>query len=380
MSKMKIIISPDMQTLKPPPLTGDAFVDGCFAFDFIPCPDDRTGSQMEGLKDVPGLVKQGLLEDAWTILDKHHQTIKDLDFIYAFKALILQKSGQFEAAEKTLLTGLKFGRGKFLLYERLGFLSFETGRLNEAVTWWIKSIAAMAMLNRVTMWEPFLYLASVAKALSSETCFRIFMARVREISPHGELSLDDNALKRLDEMVPGLSAPSILKAMDVLCLHYLHQPDSRPAETDFPQTRYLGHPNDPAAGGYLPAFNKLFGEDKKKDWINRLAVTVIILALILFFLQFLKSPEEKQDFKTPKVLPEISQRAPSVEKAKIPLPDSAQDTIVPVKPKKPAAVEIEQKEVPEDAGPAEDSIPIKRRSSFLKSKTKAVHPDIKGKD
>nr|NJM02048.1 hypothetical protein [Desulfobacula sp.] len=162
MTQKKTHVSPEQQILKPPPSTGDGFADSCFALDFLPSPDDRSGSRMEGLKEVPGLVKQGLLNEAWMILDKHHLEIKDLDFIYAFKALILQKNGQAEAAEKTLLAGLKFGRGKFLLYDRLGALAFETGQLAEAVRWWIKSIVAMRMLNQVTMWEPFLYLASTA--------------------------------------------------------------------------------------------------------------------------------------------------------------------------------------------------------------------------
>ena len=100
MTKKKTTVSPEKQTLtlKPPPSTGDVFADSCFVLDSPPALDDRIGSQMEGLRDVPGLVKQGLLEDAWMILDTHHLGLKDLDFIYAFKALILQKNGQPDAA------------------------------------------------------------------------------------------------------------------------------------------------------------------------------------------------------------------------------------------------------------------------------------------
>lgn len=382
MSKRKTGFSPEKQTIDliPPPLTGDDFIDRCFILDFLPSRDDRVGSRMDGLKDVPGLVKQGLLEDAWAILDKYHQTTEDLDFIYAFKALILQKNGQFEAAKKTLLTGLKFGRGKFLLYERLGFLSFESGRLNEAVTWWIKSIVAMKMLNRVIMWEPFLYLAYMAKVLSDETCFRIFMARVKEISPHGELGLDDNALKRMNEKVSELPAPSILKAMGLLCHHYLRQPDSLAADPlSFPESHHAGHPNVPAFRDNLSAFNSFLGKDKKNAWVTRLTITVLALALILFLIQFLKLSEEKPDIKTPAPLPEIRQRTPSVEETKNPLPVSRpQNPVIQATPEKSTAVKIEQEKASAETDSTEGPIPNKERSSFLKSKT--AHPDIKRKD
>ena len=372
MSKRKTTVVPEKQPLKlkPPPSTGDDFTDSCFILDVSPCLDDRTGSRMDGLKEVPGLVQQGLLEEAWVILDKHHQTIKDLDFIYAFKALILQKNGQSEAAKKTLLAGLKYGRGKFLLYARLGFLSFETGQLSEAVNWWIKSVVAMVMLNRVTMWEPFLYLAYVAKALSSEIHFRNFMAFVTKISPHGELGLDDNALQRLNEQAPGLLAPSILKAMDVLCLHFLHKPADQPGPT-FPGTHPPGHPNVPATTDPLFAFNRLFGEKKRSPWIFRLAMTVLALALILFFLQFLTSPKPEPGIKGATALPETGRHQGPVEETKnSPSTSGSQDPIVPVLTGKSPAVESLPKKVTPDVDPVKNPIPHKGKSSFLKSKTK----------
>ena len=378
MTQKKNHVSPEHQTLKPLPFTGDVFADSCFVLDFIPSPDDRTGSRMDGLKEVPGLVKQGLLEDAWMILDKHHQTLKDLDFIYAFKALILQKNGQPEAAEKTLLTGLKFGRGKFLLYERLGFLCFETGRLTEAVRWWIKSIVAMKMLNQVTMWEPFLYLAAAAKALASETHTKTLTAWVRQISPHGKLSLSENALKRINEQALGLSAPSILKALDVLCLHFLQPQDGQP-DPAFPGPPPPEHPNVPKDRDPLLLTSRLWGKGERNSWITRLAVIVICLALILFFLRFLKPSEDTPDMNAATALPEICQNSREAEDSKNPLP-TPQPPIAPPMAKQEPVVEIEAKKPDRAVNPTEDPIPHKTKYSFLKSKIKTVHPDIKAKD
>lgn len=370
MSKTKPVISSETQTRKPPPSTGDDFADSCFALEFIPSPDDRIGSRMDGLKEVPGLVKQGLLEEAWMILDTHHPNLKDLDFIYAFKALILQKNGQPEAAKKTLMAGLKSGRGKFLLYERLGFLSFETGHLSEAVAWWIKSIVAMAMLNRLTMWEPFLYLANVAKALAGETHFNIFMSFVTKLSPHGELCLDDTALKKINEQARGLSPSSILKAMDALYLHYLHQPGQPPGDPAFPEPRLPGHPNVPATRDLFSAFHSLFGEDKKNAWVTRLAVTVVALALILFLLQVLNSP--KKDLET---------GLSPVEETKDPIPVSnPSDPAVQMSPEKSTAVEIKPQQTAETVAAPEDQVPVKGKDPFLKAKAKPSNPDIKKKD
>jgi len=371
MIQKKTHVSPEKQTLKPPPPTGDGFADSCFALDFLPSPDDRSGSRMEGLKEVPGLVKQGLLNEAWMILDKHHLEIKDLDFIYAFKALILQKNGQPEAAEKTLLAGLKFGRGKFLLYDRLGFLAFETGQLTEAVRWWIKSIVAMRMLNQVTMWEPFLYLASTARALSGEAQARILTAFVTRLSPHGELSLDDKALKRINEQAQGLPAPSILKALDVLCLHFLQGPD------DAPGPSLAGHPHAPADRDPLLPAGSLWGQGIP-PWLPRLAVIALCMALILLFFRFLKPSEDTPDMKAP-VPPEIRQNSGLVEETKHPLP-TPQEPVAGPKAEKEPVVEIEAKKPDRTVTPTETPIPHKEKPSFLKPKIKTVHPDIKKKD
>ncbi|MFA5906586.1 MAG: hypothetical protein WC836_21840, partial [Desulfobacula sp.] len=357
MHKRKTSVSQESKTLtlKPPPSTGDVFADSCFVLEFPPSPDDRIGSQMEGLKDVPGLVKQGLLEDAWMILDTHHIGLKDLDFIYAFKALILQKNGQTDAAKKTLLAGLKLGRGKYLLYERLGFLFFETGQLNEAVKCWIKSIVAMKTLDKMTMWEPFLYLAGTAKTLSSEIHFRILSAWVREISPYGELSLDDKAVKKLNESAGGLSAESVLKALDILCRFYIpnQEAELRPAIPGIPTP---GHPNVPATRDHLSAFKHLFGEDKRNAWVTRLAVTILALALILFFLQFLKTPEDEPDIKAPAALPEISRSTGPAEETKPVLPET-QPPVAPVIHTKTPVVEMEQKKEGPNVESPEDPVP-----------------------
>ncbi len=378
MTKSKTTVPPKELTLnlKPPPSTGDVFADSCFILDSPPAPDDRIGAQMEGLKDVPGLVKKGLLEEAWMILDTHHLNLKDFDFIYAFKALILQKNGQPDAAKKTLLAGLKFGLGKFLLYERLGFLFFETGQLSEAIKCWIKSIVAMKMLNKMSMWEPFLYLAAVAKALSDDTRYRVLMARVREISGHEDLSLDDNALKKLNELTHQLSKASVLKALDILCRHYIPGQDPEPHQA-IPGINPPAPPNVPAGRDHLSEFKSLFGENKKKAWITRFIMAILALSLILFFLQFLKFPEDKKDISPSTDTPEITWRPLPLKEIK---PASPETPIAKVIQKKAPNIEMEQKKEDAEVESPEESIPNKEKYPFLKSKAKTTNPDIKKKD
>lgn len=203
------------------PLTHDDYVDGCFSFDFPLGTDPRVWWEIDGLKDVPGLVKEDRLEEAWAILDAGQDAFDDFDFIYAWKSLIFQKNGQFEAAGKTLTSGLTRARKKSVLCDRFALLEYETGHMDTAVQWWIRSIVAMVSTHTVTLWEPFLYLAYVARARGSETHFKILMARVTEISVHGELGLEETAVKALYEKTSRLSGLPVLKALELLCDHFL---------------------------------------------------------------------------------------------------------------------------------------------------------------
>nr|NJM02047.1 hypothetical protein [Desulfobacula sp.] len=96
------------------------------------------------------------------------------------------------------------------------------------------------------------------------------------LSPHGELSLDDKTLKRIREQARGLPAPSILKALDVLCLHFLQAPDNAPGPS------LAESPQAPADRDPLLPGGSLRGRGIP-PWLLRLAVIALCMALILLF-------------------------------------------------------------------------------------------------
>lgn len=324
--------------------TGDADVDACFSFDYTHCEDGRVWSKIEGLKEVPGLVKQDRLEDAWSILEAHQKTFYDFDFIYAWKALIFQKNGQVDAAKKTLRSGLMHAKGKFLLYDRFGFLEYETGDLNQAVSWWIKSIVTMVTANTVTMWEPFIYLAYVARACGSETHFKTLMAQVADISVHGELSLEANAVKRLHEKASTLPVASVLKAIDCLCKTFIKNPGG----------------DDMA---HQPLSHDSFIKKKKGYWRLCLAIAGLILVCIFIFFTMSPPPPDTSKIIEP---PEIKTNIEVQQKG-----------ATPALSKKTPEIEIKKEP---GTKKAMDQLQNKKKLPQLKVKTKSPDPVIKKKD
>lgn len=367
MTKPDTTVFPEQKPMRFKPLapTGDAFVDDCFSINFTGSRDDRVWSRIEGLKDVPGLVKQNRLEDAWSILDANKDAFRDFDFIYAWKATIFQKTGQNDAARKTLISGLKRSKEKFLLCDRFGFLEYETGDLNQAVKWWIKSIVAMIGINAVTMWEPFIYLAYVANICGSKNRFNLLMAQVEKISVHGELSLEEDAVKKLQEKAPTLSVTSVLKAIDCLCDNFI----------TVPETLKTGTPPPASLADFTSSKGDtdIFPGKRKTPWLIYIAVGALILIFLFFFFS--------RPSKTDPVVPEPDE-SPAA-KAALTIPEKAADPVMskktpaPVLPEKAPAVEI-QKEP--DIEPAADPIQHKEKYPYLKVKTKTPNPVIKKKE
>lgn len=341
---------------KPLAPTGDAYVDDCFSIQFADGKDDRAWSQIEGLKDVPGLVKQNRLEDAWSILDANKDAFLDFDFIYAWKATIFQKNGQNDAARKTLVSGLKRSINKFLLYERFGFLEYETGNLNQAVKWWIKSIVAMVGINAVTMWEPFIYLAYVAGTCGSENRFKILMAQVAKISVHGELSLEKDAVKKLQEKSSTLSVKSVLKAIDCLCDNFITAPGI--PKTGTPPPSFLADVTSSKGN------TDIFQKKGKYPWLVYLAVGGLILVFLFFFFS--------RQSKTDPVVPEPI-KAPTI-KTTITAPEKETN---PAMPEKATVIEAQKEPNIEQET---DPVQHKEKYPYLKRKTKTPNPVIKRKE
>lgn len=343
--------------------TGDPFVDSCFVFDIIPEKESRIPSEIPRLKDVPGFVKNKEYKAAWNILEDYQDSCSDLDFIYIWQAFILQKQGRVENAGAVLSKGLKKAKQKHQLCDRMGLLAFETGHMEEAVKWWIRGIVLMHSSGSKMIWEPFLYLSSVAKACGNESLAGQLSEQVARICVQGELKFEADTEQAIREISETLPKASVIKALEILCGLF-----KKPVEK---QETLGGIKNTPDslssdAGETAP-------EKKPILWICFIGLALSALILYLFLTLGLQS-----ETKSPPV--------PEKEAAETPLPQKPETVSKPEAPpeenlpsngeeKKEERITLESVKKPVSP-PEEAPAPHKEKLRELKVKTKTVHPDI----
>ncbi len=199
----------------------DHFFDDCFSFAISNEHEKRNWSRIDEFKGVPDLVKKEDYNKAWFILDHVSAQYTDYNFIYAWKATILQKKKDYNAARDILIKGIKNAKSTHLLCERMGYLEFESGDINDAVMWWIRSVVLMNQPNATKRWEGLLYLSYIAKACGWKSNHEILMTIVSRISIHGRLELESETIALLEKKVPELETKPIEKAIGHLCVYYL---------------------------------------------------------------------------------------------------------------------------------------------------------------
>jgi hypothetical protein len=281
-------------------------------------------------------VKQDRLAQAWDILAGQESLFRDFDYIYAWKAAILLKNNQPDAAEKILFSGLANAKSKHLLCERTGFFLFGTGELDKAVPFWIKSIVFMVQDGVLTRWEPFLYLARVAKACGSIESYHILMNQVADIFARGQLDLAAETIQKIENSCARLPVASMAKAIDCLCALYFIDPDIQVPEPDAM----------PSSG--IP------GPVPKKTPRFLFSGAILLLILICTFVLFLFfSKADPGSVNTPPAPAPILEKRPAANPAPKPEP------------------------VPEKVlAPLENP---KEKPASPKTKTKSPDPDIKQK-
>ncbi len=330
----------------------DIFVEECFSFDLPLKVEKRNPSQIQGLKDIPGLVKKNRLKEAWQILDTHQDKYIDLDFIYVWQAMILERSGRIPEAKEILADGLKHATQKHVLCDRMGFLAYKADDMAGAIKWWIRSVVAMHKIQTVTMWEPFLYLAYVAQGFGNENAFQSLMVQVTKISVHGELQLEKDAQKNLNKMLKTLPLESVTNALDILCTRFEQDTSSA-----LPQNK---SDNEHETLEFKPT---------KKSYLQWLILMGLILTCLLGYLFFTKPTDITQKTATPQKTIQIEQ--PSIEINKAPVVIASKKEAIPNRTySKKATVEYRTHL---------ERIPHIKKQPGLKVKTKTTHPDIKKK-
>ena len=204
---------------KKPTLSPDeSFFEQCFNFNTAAEPaDEHTWPETGDLKGIPDLIKNDRLSDALSAIERHESDFPDLDYMYAWKSHIFQKQGDLEKAESILEQGLARSNRKFVICDRIGFLAYHRDDIREAVKWWIRSIILMEQSGTTSLWEPFLFLACVARASDLNGPHRQLMDRVKRICVHGELDLDPPATEKLTQAVKKLQDPAVAQAIIRLC-------------------------------------------------------------------------------------------------------------------------------------------------------------------
>lgn len=348
----------------------------CFSSNPVQEPETRNASQMRGLSQVPGLVKSGHPDKAWEILCSLEIDYPDFDFIFTWKAHILHKKGDNASAEKVLQQGLEKAKAKHLILERLGFLAWESGNLEDAVKGWVKSIVLIHQGARPVLWEPFLYLSHVARVLGCSKEFEQLQAAANSACQPGEVDLTPDAAQRLAELSAELKQTWVRGAIEQLCLTCL----GNNTITSEPDHTLNGKRQDRNLNGSQIEGSSPSGwPSKKLMGVIALAIAVIMAAW-LFFPQT-PPPASENEMQTAPSLPQTGSDLPTDPKTDYLSagPTSKESESGDASDNNPFPPETTVKETPEvkkipsvkeSIDKPTPTVPVKTRPSYIKHKTK----------
>ncbi len=285
-------------------------IEECFSFEFVQKKEDRIWSQIDYLKSIPERVKKGQLEQALSILDNQTVPFSDFDFIYAWKAQIFHKQGDTDAAVTMLHNGLNQARTKHLLYDRLGFLAAETGDMESAVKCWIKSIVVMSKYGPNTLWEPYLYLAYIARACGLAIQEKILMQMACKICLQGAPDLTPDAAQALLNNASSLKSTWVPRAVHLLCDAWIKEASNKEKSTQEPIIDPVLADTNPNIG-FLPPLPEETSNKNKTIAVITILV-LVIMGVYLFFFRSAPAPMVK--------VPDTLPKQQDIQKKTLPLP------------------------------------------------------------
>lgn len=226
----------------------DPLIFVCPAGAFSQQAETRDAATIKELNTVPELAKSDQMQAAWDILDRYQDDYPDFDFIYVWQAFILQKNRQFVHAAETIRTGLEKARIKHVLCDRMGALCYETGKIPQAIQWWVKSCELMLDSDATLMWEPFLYLSRTALFLGQEKISVQLKVLAFSAAGNREIEFEPDADKKLETAIKSLAKDDTIKILTALGAEYAapescekqpgpsaEQPADMPAKTVSPE-------------------------------------------------------------------------------------------------------------------------------------------------
>ena len=199
--------------------TGNDFVDECFECNWVEFKEPRTWYDDPELKLVADLANDEKYDQAMVQLTKLWKRFSDHDFVYGWKADILARQGDKPAAIETLKEGLKKCRKKYTLCYTRAQIEFRAGDINNAVIWWIRSVASQIAAGDLALESPLLYLAYVADAFGDDKSKSQLLQVVDRLTRLG--CLNNSASSRINLLVSRHGDRSMCSAVQLLCQHYL---------------------------------------------------------------------------------------------------------------------------------------------------------------
>lgn len=183
--------------------------------------EEQNWQEMADLKEIPALVNTNQVAKAEPLIEAALRRYPEYGFVYYFRATLWEKMGKIDVAKRVCEDGLKVSTQKQMLCYRLGLLELDHGSLNEAVTWWIRSVLLQLHSGRMVDSNSFFYLSCVADSAGDKSN----SAKLLTLSSggaNGTLCLSYAERQKVKERVIEQGDSGISKAIEMVMSRYLN--------------------------------------------------------------------------------------------------------------------------------------------------------------
>ena len=143
----------------------DLYVNECFTIEF---PETRENRQLLDTAEAQPMIAaqhSGALADSLLHAQRLVMRYPDCHSFYYWQGYLHAELGHLGQSRAILLEGIQKSREKASLYDRLARTEWQSGDLQEAVKWWIRSMVVRTETRNFDDSDPFLYLSYVAEGL-----------------------------------------------------------------------------------------------------------------------------------------------------------------------------------------------------------------------
>ena len=150
-------------SIRSPAITGDAYIDACFQFDFQEHHDTRNWREIPEAQALVKFAREKNTEAALRQCQIVRDNYPDFYWPYYWLATLYGGQGRLEDARQALTEGLGYAKSKYNLCGKMGEIEWEVGNLAEAVKWWLKSVIIQINTDNLDTFTPFLRLSYIAQ-------------------------------------------------------------------------------------------------------------------------------------------------------------------------------------------------------------------------